>query len=230
MAFMTGTIASMYNTRAVLITMVITAKVAIIVTVFCFQTKVDFTSCTGLFCVLGIVVVQTSIVTAIVLYYKYIQWVHMVFTAMAAIAFTLFLAYDTQLLVGNKQYGLSPEEYIFGALEIYVDIVYIFLFLLRFLGWKYSLQQGSWLAQPGAEEHSGKTSLPSCFCSFLPPYPSVCLPANGLWFPPFPVEPSVGFPQSVPRVVAGETVPWKSPIMRLCPAMTPELADLCLPR
>uniref|UniRef100_A0A8C4YG49 Uncharacterized protein n=1 Tax=Gopherus evgoodei TaxID=1825980 RepID=A0A8C4YG49_9SAUR len=45
--------------------------------------------------------------------------------------FWIFLAYDTQLLVGNKQYGLSPEEYIFGALEIYVDIVYIFLFLLR---------------------------------------------------------------------------------------------------
>ncbi|KAM9123382.1 protein lifeguard 3-like [Pangshura tecta] len=136
MAFMAGTIASMYDTTAVLIAMVITAKVAIIVTVFCFQTKVDFTSCTGLFCVLGIVVVLTSIVTAIVLYYKYIQWVHMVFAAVVAIAFTLFLAYDTQLLVGNKQFGLSPEEYIFGALEIYVDVVYIFLFLLRFLGWK----------------------------------------------------------------------------------------------
>uniref|UniRef100_A0A8C0IQ48 Uncharacterized protein n=1 Tax=Chelonoidis abingdonii TaxID=106734 RepID=A0A8C0IQ48_CHEAB len=129
-------VCSVYHTRAVLITMVITAKVAIIVTVFCFQTKVDFTLCTGLFCVLGIVVVQTLIATAIVLYYKYIQWVHMVFVAMVAIAFTLILAYDTQLLVGNKQYGLSPEEYIFGALEIYVDIVYIFFFLLRFLGWK----------------------------------------------------------------------------------------------
>ncbi|XP_034642031.1 protein lifeguard 3 [Trachemys scripta elegans] len=136
MAFMAGTIASMYDTTAVLIAMVITAKVAIIVTIFCFQTKVDFTSCTGLFCVLGIVVLLTSIVTAIVLYYKYIQLVHMVFAAVVAIVFTLFLAYDTQLLVGNKQYALSPEEYVFGALEIYVDIVYIFLFLLRFLGWK----------------------------------------------------------------------------------------------
>ncbi|XP_048724740.2 protein lifeguard 3 isoform X1 [Caretta caretta] len=71
MAFMTGTIASTYDTMAVLIAMVITAKVAIIVTIFCFQTKVDFTSCTGLFCVLGIVILLTSIVSAIVLYYKY---------------------------------------------------------------------------------------------------------------------------------------------------------------
>ncbi|CAM4533070.1 protein lifeguard 3-like [Lepidochelys kempii] len=136
MAFMMGTIASTYDTMAVLIAMVLTAKVAIIVTIFCFQTKVDFTSCTGLFCVLGIVILLTSIVSAIVLYYKYIQWVHMVFAAVVAIAFTLFLAYDTQVLVGTKEYNLSPEEYVFGALEIYVDIVYIFLFLLRFLGCK----------------------------------------------------------------------------------------------
>ncbi|XP_038277756.1 protein lifeguard 3-like isoform X1 [Dermochelys coriacea] len=136
MGFMTGTIASMYETMAVLIAMVITAIVAIIVTIFCFQTKVDFTSCTGLFCVLGIVVLLTSTVSAIVLYYKCIQWVHMLFAAVVAIAFTLFLAYDTQVLVGTKEYDLSPEEYVFGALEIYVDIVYIFLFLLQFLGCK----------------------------------------------------------------------------------------------
>uniref|UniRef100_A0A8C8VFZ0 Transmembrane BAX inhibitor motif containing 1 n=1 Tax=Pelusios castaneus TaxID=367368 RepID=A0A8C8VFZ0_9SAUR len=136
MAFMTGTIASTYNTKAVLIAMVITAIVAVIVTLFCFQTKVDFTSCSGLFCVLGIVLFLTSVVTAAVLYYKYIQWVHMVFAAIGAIIFTLFLAYDTQLLVGNKQYALSPEEYVFGALEIYVDIVSIFWFLLRLVGWR----------------------------------------------------------------------------------------------
>ncbi|XP_067426205.1 protein lifeguard 3-like [Emydura macquarii macquarii] len=136
MSFMAGTIASTYDTNAVLIAMGITAVVAIIVTIFCFQTKVDFISCTGLFCVLGIVLILTSLVTTAVLYYQYIQWVHMVFAAIAAIAFTLFLAYDTQLLVGNRQYALSPEEYVFGAVEIYVDIIYIFLFLLRCLGWR----------------------------------------------------------------------------------------------
>lgn len=35
--------------------------------------QVDFTSCTGLFCVLGIVMMVTGIVTAIVLAFKYVS-------------------------------------------------------------------------------------------------------------------------------------------------------------
>ncbi|XP_062435445.1 protein lifeguard 3 [Rhea pennata] len=134
MGFMTGTIASTYRTNAVLIAMLITAIVAIIVTVFCFQTKVDFTSCPGLFCVLGIVVMVTGIVTAIVLSFKYVPWLHMLYAAIGAIAFTLFLAYDTQLVLGNRKNSLSPEEYVFGALTIYTDIVYIFTFILQIVG------------------------------------------------------------------------------------------------
>lgn len=35
--------------------------------------QVDFTSCTGLFCVLGIVMMVTGIVTAIVLSFQYVS-------------------------------------------------------------------------------------------------------------------------------------------------------------
>ncbi|KAJ8778968.1 hypothetical protein J1605_013202 [Eschrichtius robustus] len=134
MGYMTGTIASVYDTKAVIIAMIITAVVSISVTIFCFQTKVDFTSCTGLFCVLGIVMMVTGIVTAIVLSFKYIYWLHMVYAALGAICFTLFLAYDTQLVLGNRRYTISPEDYITGALQIYTDIVYIFTFVLQLLG------------------------------------------------------------------------------------------------
>ncbi|KAF4796931.1 Protein lifeguard 3 [Turdus rufiventris] len=148
MGLMTGTIASMYQTKAVLIAMLITAIVAIVVTIFCFQTKarrgmhpvlrsvgqVDFTSCPGLFCVLGIVVMVTGIITAIVLSFKYVPWLHMLYAAIGAIAFTLFLAYDTQLVLGNRKNTLSPEEYVYGALTIYTDIIYIFTFILQIVG------------------------------------------------------------------------------------------------
>ncbi|KAM9248793.1 protein lifeguard 3 isoform 2-T6 [Dugong dugon] len=116
LGFMTGTIASMHSTKAVIIAMIITAVVSISVTIFCFQTKVDFTSCTGLFCVLGIVLMVTGIITAIVLSFKY------------------FLAYDTQLVLGNRKHTISPEDYITGALQIYTDIVYIFTFVLQLVG------------------------------------------------------------------------------------------------
>ncbi|KAM8788440.1 protein lifeguard 3 [Rhynchonycteris naso] len=134
LGLMTGTISSMYQTNAVIIAMIITAVVSISVTIFCFQTKVDFTSCTGLFCVLGIVMMVTGIVTAIVLSFNYIYWLHMVYAALGAICFTLFLAYDTQLVLGNRKHTISPEEYITGALQIYTDIIYIFTFVLQLVG------------------------------------------------------------------------------------------------
>ncbi|KAJ6665577.1 hypothetical protein lerEdw1_003420, partial [Lerista edwardsae] len=40
MGYMTGTIASMYNTKAVILAMIITAVVTLTVTIFSFQTKV----------------------------------------------------------------------------------------------------------------------------------------------------------------------------------------------
>uniref|UniRef100_M4AAF4 Transmembrane BAX inhibitor motif containing 1a n=1 Tax=Xiphophorus maculatus TaxID=8083 RepID=M4AAF4_XIPMA len=125
---------SYYNTKAVFLALGITAVVCIAVTVFCFQTKVDFTKCQGLFCVLGIVMFVTGIITAIVLSFKYIYWLHMLYAAIGAIVFTLFLAYHTQLLIGNRKYSISPEEYVFAALSLYVDIVQIFLFLLQIIG------------------------------------------------------------------------------------------------
>ncbi|XP_063069600.1 protein lifeguard 3 [Engraulis encrasicolus] len=134
MSYMTGTISSFYDTKAVFLALGITAIVCIIVTIFSFQTKVDFTACSGLFCVLGIVVMVTGIITAIVLSFQYIPWLHMLYAAIGAIVFTLFLAYDTQLLIGNRTHSLSPEEYVYGALALYVDIVQIFLFLLQLLG------------------------------------------------------------------------------------------------
>ncbi|XP_064183670.1 transmembrane BAX inhibitor motif containing 1a isoform X2 [Anguilla rostrata] len=134
MSYMTGTISSYYDTKAVFLALGITMIVCVIVTVFCFQTKVDFTSCGGLFSVLGIVVFVTGIITAIVLSFKYIFWLHMLYAAIGAIVFTLFLAYHTQLLIGNRKNSISPEEYVFGALSIYVDIVQIFMFLLQIIG------------------------------------------------------------------------------------------------
>ncbi|XP_076018318.1 transmembrane BAX inhibitor motif containing 1a [Genypterus blacodes] len=134
LSFMTGTISSYYDTKAVFLALGITAVVCIAVTVFCFQTKVDLTKCHGLFCILGIVIFVTGIITTIVLSFKYIYWLHMLYAALGAIGFTLFLAYHTQLLIGNRKYSISPEEYVFAALSIYVDIIQIFLFLLQIIG------------------------------------------------------------------------------------------------
>lgn len=45
-----------------------------------------------------------------------------------------FLAVDTQMILGNKQLAISPEEYVFAALNLYTDIINIFLYILAIIG------------------------------------------------------------------------------------------------
>ncbi|XP_062893475.1 protein lifeguard 2-like isoform X3 [Mobula hypostoma] len=63
-----------------------------------------------------------------------VPWLHAIYAVLGAIIFTMFLAFDTQILIGNRRYAISPEEYIFGALNIYLDIIYIFTFMLQIFG------------------------------------------------------------------------------------------------
>ncbi|NXO11172.1 LFG3 protein, partial [Oriolus oriolus] len=130
MGLMTGTIASMYDTKAVLIAMLITAIVAIIVTIFCFQTKAR----RGMHPTLPSVGQHPPGSPCPCPLPTQVPWLHMLYAAIGAIAFTLFLAYDTQLVLGNRKNTLSPEEYVYGALTIYTDIIYIFTFILQIVG------------------------------------------------------------------------------------------------
>ncbi|NXO68749.1 LFG3 protein, partial [Phainopepla nitens] len=138
-------VCSMYRTQAVLIAMVITAIVAIIVTIFCFQTKARRGMHPGLpsvgqlwgagqTCPASPAACQHPGSLCSCSLPAQVPWLHMLYAAIGAIAFTLFLAYDTQLVLGNRKNTLSPEEYIYGALTIYTDIISIFTFILQIVG------------------------------------------------------------------------------------------------
>ena len=53
-----------------------------------------------------------------------------VYSALIAILFSLFLVYDTQQIMGGKKYQISPEEHVYASVQLYVDVVYIFLAIL----------------------------------------------------------------------------------------------------
>ncbi|XP_068171777.1 fas apoptotic inhibitory molecule 2b isoform X2 [Antennarius striatus] len=134
MAFMMGFMSSFYNTKSVVLCLGITSLVCLSVTIFSFQSKIDVTSCHGVLFSLCVVMLLCSITLSIVVPFGYVPWLHAIYAVGGAILFTLFLAFDTQLLLGNKRYTISPEEYIFATLSIYLDIIYLFSFLLQIMG------------------------------------------------------------------------------------------------
>ncbi|MCJ8731834.1 hypothetical protein PDJAM_G00203850 [Pangasius djambal] len=131
MSYMAGMLASFHNTKVVMLCVGITALVCFCITIFCFQSKVDFTSRHGLLFSLMMVLMFTGLLILSTAPFGYIPWLQTAFAGLGALVFTLFLAFDMQLLMGDGRYSLSPEEHVFGALCLYMDIVYIYIFLLQ---------------------------------------------------------------------------------------------------
>lgn len=130
MSYMVGVISSFHETDVVLMAAGICAACCLAVSVFSIHTKFDFTSCAGFL----FVAVWALFLFGIMAIFTYNRILNTVYAVLGAILFMAFLAYDTQMLMGGRKYELSPEEHIFAALQLYMDIVQIFLFLLRILG------------------------------------------------------------------------------------------------
>ncbi|XP_043115942.1 protein lifeguard 1-like isoform X2 [Puntigrus tetrazona] len=130
MSYMVGVISSFYDTDIVMMAVGITVLVCFTVIVFSLQTKYDFTSCYGVLFICFIVLMFFGILCI----FMYSRILDLIYSALGALIFTCFLAVDTQMLLGNKSLSLSPEEYVFAALNLYLDIIQIFLYLLRILG------------------------------------------------------------------------------------------------
>ncbi|XP_056374991.1 protein lifeguard 1-like [Hyla sarda] len=126
-----GSIAALYDADAVMWATGATILVTFGLTLFAFQTKWDFTIMSGGLMVALLVLLSFGILAAIFRS----MWLNIVYACIGTFIFGMYLVVDTQLLLGGKhKYSLSPEEYIFAALNIYVDIVNLFLLLLRIFG------------------------------------------------------------------------------------------------
>lgn len=56
-----------------------------------------------------------------------------VYLIVCIIFYGFYLIYDTQLIVGGKRRELTVDDYVIGALILYLDIIIIFLKLLQLL-------------------------------------------------------------------------------------------------
>lgn len=64
-----------------------------------------------------------------------VKVVTLVYSCLAALLFSLYLIFDTQMMMGGKhKYAISPEDYVFAALALYLDIINIFMSILTIIG------------------------------------------------------------------------------------------------
>jgi len=130
-SFLLGVVSAHYQVSEVLMAMGIVAVVTLAITVFAFQTKYDFTMMGGCLFVALIVLMCFGFLTI----FFHSKIIRLVYACLGALIFGLYLVFDTQMMMGgSKKYSISPEEYIFAALNLYIDIVMLFLYILEIIG------------------------------------------------------------------------------------------------
>lgn len=126
-----GVTSSLYDGYEVLIAMGMCAIVTFLLTVFAFQTRIDFTRWGGALFIILIVFILFGLLKIFIKG----RTIEMLYATIGACIFMLYIIYDTQLMIGGThKYAISPEEYIFAALNLYLDVINLFLFLLQIIG------------------------------------------------------------------------------------------------
>merc|ERR1712032_739354 len=59
---------------------------------------------------------------------------HKIYCGLGIFAFSFYLIYDTQLVMGNGELRLGIDDYVFAALQLYLDIIQLFLYILQLVG------------------------------------------------------------------------------------------------
>lgn len=115
---MVGFISSTYQPKIVLMAVAITAAITIGLTLFAFQTKYDITMCGGAMCVILLIFTIGSFIVGIFFRTAFTQFL---VACVGAAIFCFYIVYDTQIMMGgNHKYSISPEEYVFAALNLYM--------------------------------------------------------------------------------------------------------------
>jgi len=126
---MLGATCVYYDASAVLISVGICAAVTLALTIFAMQTTIDFTAWRGALFALLMILLVAGIMLMILPANRYVM---IGYGAAGALIFSLYIIYDTQMMMGGEhKYSISPEEYIFASLTLYLDIINLFLYILR---------------------------------------------------------------------------------------------------
>ena len=130
-AYLVGMACSYYTPFAVITSAAGTALITLSLTVYAMTTSTDFTMMRGIIWVLSMTLTMFVLFTFLIYPGNLL---YMVINFLVLGLFGLFLVFDTQLIQGKGRHKLSLDDYIVGALILYIDIVTIFLELLKLCG------------------------------------------------------------------------------------------------
>lgn len=126
MSFYCFLLCSFYETKYVISAALLTFGATVGLTVYAAKTKTDFTFCGAFLFAFIFILVLTGLL---------FWWVEgtVIYLMLGVLIYSLYLIYDTQLIIGNKTYQYNVDDYCLAALNLYIDIIYMFIKILQII-------------------------------------------------------------------------------------------------
>ena len=119
-----------YDEEVVVMAAVLTVFLFLGLTSYAFHTEEDFTQKQGLIWNCIFILIGAFFVGLI---YRS-HFIQLLVSIVCLVIAGIFLIYDTQLIIGKHSHKFSIDDYIMAAMNIYLDIMMIFIYLLQILG------------------------------------------------------------------------------------------------
>mmetsp|Transcript_7547 Transcript_7547/g.21390 ORF Transcript_7547/g.21390 Transcript_7547/m.21390 type:complete len:211 (-) Transcript_7547:419-1051(-) len=138
MAVFVGCNTAYYDVSEVAMAFGITCGVVLGITIFAMLPCIDFTMCGGVIAALSFTFLFAVIIAMFVSWTcttaSCFQTTNLVIASIGVFLASIYLLYDIQLVMGGKRVQIGIDEYVFAALNIYTDIIMIFLYILQIIG------------------------------------------------------------------------------------------------
>jgi len=133
-----GCVAAFYTLPSVLLASGVTAGIFCLLTAYAFTTKTDFTGMGPylMAALFGLIMFGFLAMIFSWIWPGMYSMLNTIYACVGAILFSFYIVYDTQLIVGgtHKKHQFDIDDYAFAALNLYMDIINLFLMLLSLLG------------------------------------------------------------------------------------------------
>lgn len=128
-SYLLATLASCYDYEVVISGIGVAIGLSLGVTVYAMLIKNNYMFCPGLSAGLGGVVIFFVIFGC-----AFGKWVYTAYCGCGVFVLSLYIIYDTILILGEFHIRYSIDDYIIAAISMYVDIVNVFLSLIGMIG------------------------------------------------------------------------------------------------
>lgn len=131
-AVIIGFVGALYQTDSVLLAAGVSLGVFVGLSTYACFTKTDYT---GYGPYLFAVLLALCLWSFIALFFSMGTLLYKVFAGIGTILFCCYIVYDTQLIIGGRhKVQFQIDDYVFAALNLYLDIINLFLFILSLFG------------------------------------------------------------------------------------------------